>query len=250
MGLMRNRVALVTGASRGIGAATAKLLGQHGTAVGVNFHGNLAAAQSVVEAIEAEGGKAIPVQADVKDEAQLEKIVQQVSEVFGPIDTLVLNASASFVTAPFLEYQWSDFETKVLSELKSVFYPIKAVVRSMVEKQQGCIIAVSSMASRYPSEGLCAHSTAKSGLDAFVKSLALELGPHGIRVNVVAPGWIATDQTASQPQEFKDMMRKMTPLQRNGLPEDVAGSILMLASDAARFITGAYIPVCGGAQML
>lgn len=120
----------------------------------------------------------------------------------------------------------------------------------MIEQQRGCIIAVSSGLSRDPGEGFIAHSTAKSGLDAFVKSLALELGPHGIRVNVVAPGLTLTDATAQLPQEYKEASAQTIPLKRNGLPEDVAGAILLLASEEARFVTGAYLPVSGGIQML
>ncbi|MBW4636730.1 MAG: SDR family oxidoreductase [Gloeocapsa sp. UFS-A4-WI-NPMV-4B04] len=149
-----------------------------------------------------------------------------------------------------VDYQWQDFENKLLGELKGAFYPCKAVVPAMIEQKRGCIIAVSSSLSRYPSEGFCAHSTAKSGLDGFVKSLAVELGPHSIRVNAVAPGLTQTDATASQPQQQKDAIAQMTPLQRIGHPEDIAGAILLLASEQARFITGAYLPVSGGIQML
>lgn len=248
--LMTGRVALITGASRGIGAATAKLLARHGAAVGVNYFGNEAAAQQVVDAIAADDGKAVAVKADVRDTSQVEAMVKQVSEAFGFIDTLVLNANASFAITPFVDYQWQDFENKLLGELKGAFYPCKAVVPAMIEQKRGCIIAVSSGLSRYPSEGFCAHSTAKSGLDGFVKSLAVELGPHSIRVNAVAPGLTQTDATASQPQQHKDAIAQMTPLQRIGHPEDIAGAILLLASEQARFITGAYLPVSGGIQML
>lgn len=248
--LMNDRVVLITGASRGIGAATAKLLGQHGAAVGVNYYGSEEAAQQVVEAIVSDGGRALAVKADVRDPQQVDAMVQQVTEAFGPIDTLVINANAGFPIAPFVDYRWEDFEAKLLGELKGAFFPCKAVVPSMIEQKRGCIIAVSSGLSRDPGEGFCAHSTAKSGLDAFVKSLALELGPHGIRANVVAPGLTLTDATAFMPQEHKDASAQMVPLKRNGLPEDVAGAILLLASEEARFITGAYLPVSGGVQML
>jgi 3-oxoacyl-[acyl-carrier protein] reductase len=248
--LMKGRVALITGASRGIGAATAKLLAQQGAAVGVNYYSSEGAAQEVVEAIASAGGKALAVKADVREVQQVEAMVQQVTEALGAIDTLVINAHAAFAIAPFVDHPWEDFEAKLLGELKAAFFPCKAVVPSMIEHKRGCIIAVSSAVSRQPSPGFCAHATAKSGLDGFIKSLALELGEHGIRVNAVAPGLTITDATAFIPQEQKDAVAQTIPLKRNGFPEDVARAILMLASEEARFITGAYLPVSGGIQML
>ncbi|MEH2420726.1 MAG: SDR family oxidoreductase [Nostoc sp.] len=248
--LLRDRVVLITGASRGIGAATAKLLGQHGAAVGVNYYGSETAAVEVVESITSAGGRAVAVKADVRDPQEVDAMVQQVADTLGIIDTLVINANANFPMAPFVDYRWEDFEAKLLGELKGAFFPCKAVVPSMIKHKRGIIIAVSSGLSRYPGEGFIAHSTAKSGLDAFIKSLALELGPHGIRANVVSPGLTLTDATAQLPQEYKDASVQMVPLKRNGLPEDVAGAILLLASDEAKFITGAYLPVSGGVQML
>lgn len=248
--LLRDRVVLITGASRGIGAATAKLLGQHGAAVGVNYYGSETAAVEVVESITSAGGRAVAVKADVRDPQQVDAMVQEVADTLGIIDTLVINANANFPMAPFVDYRWEDFEAKLLGELKGAFFPCKAVVPSMMEHKRGIIIAVSSRLSRHPEEGFIAHSTAKSGLDAFIKSLALELGPHGIRANVVSPGLTLTDATAQLPQEYKDASVQMVPLKRKGLPEDVAGAILLLASDEAKFITGAYLPVSGGMQML
>ncbi len=247
---LQDRVVLITGASRGIGAATAKRLGQAGAAIGVNYYGSEAAAQEVVESITSTGGRAVAVKADVRDPQAVNVMVEQVSKTLGAIDTLVINANANFPIAPFVSYQWEDFEAKLLGELKGAFFPCKAVIPSMIEQKRGCIIAVSSSLSRSPGEGFSAHSTAKSGLDAFIKSLALELGPHGIRANVVSPGLTLTDATAQLPQDRKDASAQTVPLKRNGLPEDIAGAILLLASEEANFITGAYLPVSGGVQML
>ncbi|WP_096598858.1 SDR family oxidoreductase [Calothrix sp. NIES-2100] len=247
---VKDSVVLITGASRGIGAATARLFGEQGAAVGVNYYGNQAAAQEVVDDIQAAGGKALAVQADVRDPQQVETMVKQVADAFGAINTLVLNANASFKMAPFIDHPWEDFEAKLLGELKAAFFPCKAVVPSMIEQKRGCIIAISSGVSRYPMAGSISHATAKSGLDAFVKSLALELGQYNIRVNAIAPGLTLTDATAFIPEEYKNHLMEITPLKRNGLPEDIAGAIMLLASDEAKFITGAYLPVSGGQQML
>jgi 3-oxoacyl-[acyl-carrier protein] reductase len=247
--LMKGKVALVTGASRGIGAATARTLARHGAAVAVNYFQSEDAARQVVSEILAEGGTAIAVRADVRDMEQADAMARKAAASLGPVDTLVLNASISFPVVPFLEYKWEDFQAKLTGELAAAFFCCKAVVPMMAKRKKGCVIGISSGLSRVPGEGFCAHSTAKSGLDAFLKSLAFELGSSGIRVNVVAPGLTETDGTAWLSRKEKDTSARMTPLKRVGLPQDVAGAVLFLASEEARFISGVYLPVSGGIQM-
>ena len=246
---MKDRIALVTGASRGIGAATAKLLAANGAAVAVNFLNSEAAAREVVDAILNAGGKAIAVRADARDAVQVKGMVEHVTRKLGPIDTLVVNASISFPVKPFVEYRWDEFASKLEGELQAAFHACQAVVPSMVARRSGTIVAISSTLSRRSGPGFSAHSSAKSGLDGLMRSLALELGPAGVRVNVVAPGLTDTDATAYQPAEMKQAMARMTPMQRNGRPEDIAGAVLMVASGYAGFVTGIYVPVCGGSVM-
>jgi 3-oxoacyl-[acyl-carrier protein] reductase len=248
--MMKNRVVLVTGASRGIGAATARLLAHHGAAVAVNYFRSEGPARALVDELRRADRRAVAVRADVRDPAQAQAMVAEATEALGPIDTLVVNAAIGFPIRPFVDYEWADFQAKLDGELGAAFHCCKAVVPGMIARRSGCIVAISSGLSRRPGPGFVAHSTAKSGLDAFVRALALELGPSGVRVNAVAPGLTDTDATASQPAAMKEMMARMTPLGRNGLPEDVAGAVLMVASDAGRFLTGVYVPVSGGGLML
>lgn len=247
--LLKDRVVLVTGASRGIGAATARLLAAHGAAVAVNFRESEEAARRVVEGVLAGGGRAIAVRADVRDRGQVEAMVAEVTRRLGPVDTLVSNAAISFPMKPFAEYRWDEFAAKLDGELAAAFHCCQAVLPGMRERRRGCIVAVSSTLSRRPGEGFAAHTCAKAGLDGLMKALALELGPLGIRVNVVAPGLTDTDATARLPQQVKDWTARATPLGRIAQPDDVAGAVLMLVSDAAGFVTGAYVAASGGAYM-
>lgn len=248
--LLEGRTVLVTGASRGIGAATARLLGAEGADVAVNYFQSEDAARTVVRDIESAGGRSVAYGADVRDPAAVEEMVRRIVNELGPIDTVVINASISFPMKPFLDYGWDEFETKLVGEMKAAFHVAQAVLPGMVERRAGCVIGISSGLSRSPGRGFCAHSTAKSGLDALMKSLALELGPHGIRVNTVAPGLTVTDATRHLPQQQRDWIASMTPLGRIAEPEDVAGAVLMLASDHSRFVSGTYLAPSGGYQML
>jgi 3-oxoacyl-[acyl-carrier protein] reductase len=248
--LLENRTAFVTGASRGIGAAIARKLASHGATVGVNYLQNREAAEAVVAQIEAGGGRAVAVQGDTRNPEQTDALVREVTSALGPIDTLVVNAAMSFPTVSFMDFAWEDFEAKLVGEISSAFNACRAVVPGMIDQGKGSIIGISSALSRQPSPGYIAHATAKSGLDAFMKSLALELGPNCIRVNVVAPGLTETDATAHIPAEIKAGMAQHIPLCRCGQPDDIAGVVALLASDEACYVTGSYIFASGGMQML
>jgi 3-oxoacyl-[acyl-carrier protein] reductase len=246
---LQGKTAIVTGSSRGIGAATVAILAAHGAAVTVNYRMNRERGEKVLAGIVEKGGRGILVQADVTDPEQVEAMVDRTVAELGPVDILVNNANMYFPFKAFLEYKWEDFEKKILQEMKAAFYPSQAVAIGMVQRRRGCIVNISSGLSRVPGLGFCAHTSAKSALDGFSKALAHELGPHGIRVNVVAPGLTVTDATAGQPQEMQIAIAGLTPLRRLAQPEDVAGAVLFFCVDWARFITGAYLPVSGGVQM-
>jgi 3-oxoacyl-[acyl-carrier protein] reductase len=248
--LLIGKVALITGASRGIGAATAIKLAEHGADVAINYNKSEDAAFKIVNEINTNNGRAIAVKANIFDKIESERMVSETENKLGKIDVLVLNAGSTFKNAPFIEQTWEDFEFKVLNELKGSFWSIKAVLPSMIERHSGSIIIVTSGLSRRPGYGFSTHSTAKSALDGFAKSLAFELGPLGIRVNVVAPGLTMTDATSHMSQEQVQAAAKFTPLRRVGMPDDIAGAILMFASDETKFITGNYLPVNGGQMML
>ncbi len=243
------RVVLITGSSRGIGAATARLFATHGAAVAVNYRTNAAAAARVVQDITDMGGRAIAVHADVRVPTAVAAMVQTVGEQLGSIDTLVLNANIAVPIGPFVETHWDEFAAKVVGELQAAFYCVQAVVPGMLARKQGCIIAVSSDVAQHPVAGTSAHSTAKSALDALMRSLALELGPASIRVNSIAPGLTLTDSATRLPEQLKQTVASMAPLRRNARPEDIAGAIVMLAREEASFVTGNYVIGDGGRQI-
>jgi len=246
MTMLEHRVVLITGASRGIGAATARLLAKHGAAVAVNYVSNAAAAERVVQDITREDGRAMAVRADVRVRDEVERMVKTVSEQLGPIDTLILNAHIHTTIAPIVNQSWEAFEAKILGEMKAAFYCVQAVVPAMITSKKGCIIATSSSTAQHPTAGTGGQSVAKSAINGLMKVLAVELGPAGIRVNMVAPGLTLTETAARLPEQIKGMVASITPLGRNGLPEDVAGAILMLALDEAGFVTGNSLSVDGG----
>jgi len=249
-GLLEGKVVLITGGSRGIGSSAARLLAAHGAKVAINFRRSEARAARVKELIEAEGGEAELFQGDVTDRDQVRTMVEAVLARYGRIDVLVSNAAIGFKMKPFLEHDWDDFQRKVNDEVAQLFFLCKEVVPGMVAQGGGSIVSVSSAMSKSHGEGFIAHSAAKAALDAFVRSLASELGPEGIRVNTVAPGLVITDATANLAPSLKESAATWTPLRRNGVSADVAGAILFYASDMSRFVTGSYQPVDGGMTML
>jgi 3-oxoacyl-[acyl-carrier protein] reductase len=246
---LNGKVILVTGASRGIGAACARALAGCGAAVVVNYVQAADRAREVVAEIAAAGGRALALQADVRQREEVEKMVRTAGEQFGPIDVLVNNANISFPMRPFTDLAWPEIEAKLTGEIKGLYNCSQAVLPAMLARQSGKLILISSTLSRSPGEGFAAHSAAKAALDAMARAMATELGPRGITVNVVSPGLTATDATAGLPPQMREYIAGATPLRRVGIPEDVAGAVVMLASSLTDYITGQYLPVNGGNYM-
>ncbi|MFH7321008.1 SDR family oxidoreductase [Desulfurivibrio sp. D14AmB] len=246
---LTDKVVLITGASRGIGAACARALAACGAKVVVNYLQAAAQARAVVAEIEAAGGQALALPADVRDPEAVAQMVRTAVRELGPIDVLVNNAHINFPIQPLTTMAWPEIEAKLTGEIKALYNCCQAVLPAMRERKAGKLILVSSTLSRSPGEGFAAHSAAKAALDAMARGMAMELGPEGITVNVVSPGLTATDATADLPPEMKEFITAATPLRRVGIPEDVAGAVVFLASALADYITGQYLPVNGGNYM-
>lgn len=249
MDAFTDRVALVTGSSRGIGAATAKLLADRGAKVVVNYYSNEDAAASTAREIREQGGDALVVQADVRDGTAVERMIERTTEEWDAIDVLVNNANMPFVKKPFAEMTWEEFEQKLTDELEAAFRVTEHVLPVMVEQGYGRIVYVSSGLGDHPAPGFIAHGSAKGALDTFVKYIAQEYGEAGITANVVAPGLVETDATEERVDAVREQYTEQTPLGRVARPDDLARAIAAFVSDDARFVTGTYTPVNGGKDM-
>ena len=247
---LKDKVAIVTGASRGIGAASAKALAHHGATVVINYIKSKDKADELLNEIKKAGGKGMVFQADVRDQGAVNSMVESTLKEFGKIDVLVNNANINFPIRPFIELTWDQLEAKILGEMMALYNCSQAVLKDMLNKKSGKLIFVSSSLSRFPGFGFSAHAAAKSAMDSLAKVMALELGPSGITVNVVGPGLTITDATAGQPKEVHEQVAAITPLRRLGMPDDIAGVVLFLASSLSDYLNGEYIPVTGGSFMI
>ena len=243
-------LALVTGSSRGIGAATAKELAAAGSDVVVNYKSSADAAEEVAAAIEDRGQNSLVIQADVTDPQAVESMVDEIENAWGPVDILINNANLPFAKKPIAEITWEEMAAKIDAELRAAFTVSKAVLPGMVEQHYGRLVYVSSGLSKSPDSISVAHGVAKSGLNSFVRYVAEEYGEHGITANTVSPGLVETDATRSAiDDELRQTIAHTTPLGRVAQPEDVAPTIVAFAGEAARFTTGTYTPVNGGQMM-
>ena len=246
--LLDNKVALVTGASRGIGRAAAVALAKAGAKVVVNYAGNTAAAQETVCMIKEFGGEAIALQADVAQAVAVETLVKQTLEAYGRVDILVNNAGITRDNL-LLRMKEDDWDAVMNTNLKGVFHCTKQVSRVMIKQKSGKIINMTSVVGVMGNAGQSNYAAAKAGVIGFTKSMARELAPRCITVNAVAPGFITTDMTAVLPDQVKSEMANSIPLARMGSPEDVAAAVVFLASQSADYITGQTLHVDGGMVM-
>ncbi len=242
------KVALVTGASRGIGKACALKLGEAGYKVAVNYNSNEAAAMEVVNAIKAMGSDAIAVKANVADQKEVKGMMRDVVNAFGQIDVLVNNAG--IVKDEYVLMMKSETIDQCLDlNIKGYMYCAQAAALKFFSKKNGCIINVSSVSSVLAVAGQTVYSATKGAVNSMTATMAKELAPYGIRVNAVAPGFIATDMVDQLPEDKKEEYLKEIPLQRFGKPEEIGSVVCMLASDACSYMTGQVIVLDGGLSL-
>jgi len=240
-----DKVAVVTGSSRGIGRAIALRLAAGGAKMVINYRSNEAAADEVVEHIRSTGGEAIAVQGDVSVVAEAQALIDTAKETFNRIDILVNNAGTTRDTL-LVRMSEDDWDVVIDTNLKGTFNCVKAVSRQMMRQRYGRIVIITSVAGIAGNAGQANYASAKAGLIGLTKTVAKELGGRGITCNAVAPGLVPTDLTASVPEDLAKLAVERTPLGRTGTPEDMAAAVAFLASDEASFITGQILAVDGG----
>ena len=248
MSKLEGQVALVTGASRGIGRAIAIKLASMGARVVVNYRSNQAAAEQVLDIIRQQGGQAIAVQADVSLFADAQRLIQTTLDQWGKVDILVNNAGTTRDTL-LIRMTEEDWDLVLDTDLKSAFNCTKAAQRPMIKQRYGRIVNISSVAGIAGNAGQANYTAAKAGLIGFTKAVAKEVGSRNITVNAIAPGYIPTDLSSSIPPELIAKGMDMTPLGHPGTTEDIANAVAFLVSDDASYITGQVLAVDGGLTM-
>ncbi len=249
MGILEGKVALVTGASRGVGAAIARSLAEEGAAVVVNYLKSEGRAEEVIREIRKSGSEALAHRADITDEAAVGEMVRAAADAFGAVDVLVNNALPDYKFDPIARKDlahigWDDY-LQQLGALRGALHCVQAVVPGMVEKGGGRIVSILSNLINNPVVAYHDYTTAKSSFLGFSRNLAAELGPHNITGGLIDE----TDASAATTQEVRDIVAGSTPLRRLGTPEDLGRAVLMFASPWAGFVTGQYITCDGGLVM-
>ena len=248
MGKLDGKRALVTGAGTGIGREVALRLAAEGASVAVNYKTSRAGAEEAVAQIAAAGGKAVAIQADVSDAADVDALVQQTLEGLGGVDILVNNAG---ITRDNLVMRMSeeDWDEVLTADLKSAFLCTKAVIRHMLRQRSGRIINMSSVVALTGNPGQANYAAAKAGLIGLTRTVAREVASRGITVNAVAPGFIETQMVGALSEDLRATILERIPLERFGTPGDVAGAVAFLASGDAAYITGQVLGIDGGLSL-
>src|SRR5580693_6946412 len=245
-----DRVAVITGASRGIGAATALALAQQGFRVVVNYRSSAGEADEVVGAATAAGGEAVAIRADVTEPDDVSAMFEETERRWGRVDVLVHNALIPYDVTSFADLSWEQLGGKLDRELRAAFLVTKAVVPGMVSRSYGRLVYLTTILSRRPRDGMITVGTAKAAMDQFVRYVALELAPHGITANLVAPATVAeTTVTGQLTAEETRALGATNPMGRLVRPNEVAKTIAFLASEDSGFTTGHYLEVNGGLAM-
>ena len=243
---LRDKVVLITGASRGIGETAAKLFSLYGAKVVINyFHGKEDAGRLVNEII-AHGGSAIAIQADVSDRQQVNRMIAAVCDKYRTIDILVNNAVRDFYPIPFMELIWDDFQRDIDVTVKGAFHCCQEVLPFMVERKSGKIVNMSTVVAEYPVANQAKYVVSKSGLVGLTRSLAVEFAQYNIQVNMVVPSIVATDLTKCVPKILLEGVKNDTPMKSNATPVDVAKAVIFLSSNLSMFTTGQKVMVTGG----
>lgn len=245
MGILKGKVALITGAARGIGRAVALKFAEEGADIAFTYRSQHDAANSLVAEIEAMGVKAKAYVSDAASFEDAHKVTDDVKETFGHIDILVNNAGIT-KDGLMMRMDESQWDAVIDTNLKSAFNFIHACTPFMARQRSGSIINMTSVVGIAGNAGQCNYAASKAGLIGLSKSMAKEMGPRGIRSNCIAPGFIATDMTGALPENIRQEWEKQIPLRRGGTPEDVAKVALFLASDLSGYVTGQVINCCGG----
>ncbi len=243
---LSGHVALVTGSSKGLGKSIALTLARSGAKVGVNYFNNAAKAESTLAELHAAGGVGVLAHGDVSTEAGVKGVCEKVAAELGPIDILAVNATPNQPLMPIEEYTWQHYQTMIDFFIKSPYLLTRAVLPQMKQKQWGRIVNIGSEVFARGVGNFSAYVSAKGGQAGFTRSMATELAPFGITVNLVAPGWIPVERHEKDPADMKDAYHRLIPMRHWGVPQDVADAVLYFASEEAGFVTGQTISVNGG----
>ncbi|NDJ60209.1 MAG: 3-oxoacyl-[acyl-carrier-protein] reductase [Chloroflexi bacterium] len=245
---LNERIAVVTGSSRGIGRGIAQELAKRGATVVINYQRSAEAAEAVAQQITADGGAALTVQADVSLEEDANRLIKTTIDTYGKIDILVNNAGVTRDNV-IMMMGADDFDVVIQTNLRSTWLCSKAAVRAMMRKRYGRVINITSVSGVMGNAGQTNYSASKAGIIGLTKALAREVAPRNVTVNAVAPGFVLTDLTSGLPEEMTSQLNDVIPLARWGTIEDVANATAFLASDEAAYITGHVLSVDGGLAM-